>query len=62
MQTCRKSVMSIMSGVMPLLPISKKNDNSEGSVQNTVIQFVNKETLVALFLIGSAYFFSIDMI
>ena len=35
MQTCRKSVMSIMSDVMPLLPISKKNDNSEGSVQNT---------------------------
>lgn len=34
---CRRVVsqlMSIMSGVMPLLPISKKND--EGSVQNTV--------------------------
>ena len=33
---CRRAVMSIMSGVMLLLPISKKNDNSEGSVQNTV--------------------------
>ena len=27
-----------------------------------MIQFVNKETLVALFVIRSAYFFSIDMI
>ena len=27
-----------------------------------MIQLVNKETLVALFVIGSAYFFSIDMI